>query len=213
MAAPKGNQYYLIRSKDGREKKMNDIEIIKKFKKYKKQPLTHFSLKSFSEYLNISLNTLKNCNEISLIKDEIYKHNKSLVERGLLSQHYISFEKGKRKDYIQKEVLLNNELKINKRKTKIVNGHSISGYVYFLKVNNTDNLYKIGFSTNPKRRLRDIQASMPYDIQLLSLKQDLFALDVEQELLKKYSKYIIKGEWLKLEDDKVNKIINFLNQL
>ena len=80
------------------------------------------------------------------------------------------------------------------------------GYVYLINIVGTTH-YKIGVSTNPKKRLRDISSAMPYEINVLSLNQINNPYVLEQELLDEFEDYLIKNEWFSLPLEKVKYIM------
>jgi hypothetical protein len=83
-------------------------------------------------------------------------------------------------------------------------------YVYILRIKNTDT-YKIGVSTNPQRRFRDIASMIPYELELLALNKIKNAFNYEQELLNKYEGNLIKNEWFEFPIDTVKDIMILLH--
>lgn len=74
------------------------------------------------------------------------------------------------------------------------------GYVYIVHARGT-NYIKIGKSTNPLKRLQQLQAGVPFPLCILSvtLKEDM---DIaERELQNEYFPYLIRGEWYSLPDE------------
>jgi len=70
------------------------------------------------------------------------------------------------------------------------------GYVYI--IGNLDaEICKIGFSKNPKERIRSIQTGCPYVLKIILL----FEAEkyTETRLHHKYSKYKLSGEWFSIE--------------
>jgi len=67
-----------------------------------------------------------------------------------------------------------------------------NGLVYFIQICGNGPI-KIGVSDNPDRRLRTLQLSCPYDLQIL------FAIPggsvLERQLLQEFSSWRIRGEW------------------
>ena len=80
--------------------------------------------------------------------------------------------------------------------------HFSSGFVYFVKILN-QNLYKIGYSNNPKRRLTDISNAMPFDLEVLHIQNSLIATELEKDLHIQFKKYRAKGEWFVIDDASV----------
>lgn len=71
-------------------------------------------------------------------------------------------------------------------------------YIYFINIKGTDK-YKIGISTNPKRRLRDISSYIPFELNVLSIHFIKNAFEYEQYFLNKYASNLIKNEWFKFD--------------
>jgi len=77
--------------------------------------------------------------------------------------------------------------------------------------------YKIGFTTRPiKNRIKQLQTGNPDKIKLVfekKVKVEKHAHRLEQYLLRKYKKYALKGERLKLNMKQVNEIIFLMTTL
>ena len=76
---------------------------------------------------------------------------------------------------------------------------------YLMKDSNTG-LIKIGKAVNPKFRERTLQSEKP-TISLFAICDNL----VERELHKKYNDKRVRGEWFKLSEDEVSKIVSKYN--
>jgi hypothetical protein len=74
------------------------------------------------------------------------------------------------------------------------------GYLYLIRVINT-NKYKIGVTTNIKRRFYDISSVMPFELEVLAVNQIKKPFDFEQKLLDTFSNKKIKNEWFELTVD------------
>lgn len=81
-----------------------------------------------------------------------------------------------------------------------------NGYIYFIRLAGTD-YYKLGVSQNVKRRLQDINAATPFDLEILSLHYFNDVYDVEAEYKIKLSEFVQKGEWLRITDIEIAKNI------
>lgn len=93
-----------------------------------------------------------------------------------------------------------NELrKLNAKKTKIA-------YLYLIRLQDT-NKYKIGVTTNPKRRLADISSILPFQINVLAINQINNPYDFEQEIINKYKPYLIKNEWFEFNIEQAKEIM------
>lgn len=81
-----------------------------------------------------------------------------------------------------------------------------TAYIYLLNIVGT-NKYKIGVSSNPQRRFRDIASYLPFELKLLALNKINNAYDFEQSLLDKYNYCLIKSEWFEFTIDMVREIM------
>lgn len=85
------------------------------------------------------------------------------------------------------------------------------GYVYFITIQNTDT-YKIGVSTNPKRRLSDISSVIPFELDVLSVSELENPYQIEQEIIDAFKHKLIKNEWFNLSiKEAKNIMINLHN--
>lgn len=84
-------------------------------------------------------------------------------------------------------------------------------YVYIMK-NERNGYYKIGISNNPQYRERTLQSQEPEITMIFKKPFDTRyeAYCTEQGLHEKYSSLRLRGEWFKLEERDVRKIINKL---
>lgn len=74
------------------------------------------------------------------------------------------------------------------------------GYIYFIKVDG-QNVYKIGVSKSPGRRLSDINSYLPYNFTILSLHYFKGVYEIEKEYKTKYRNFLLKKEWYLLDID------------
>lgn len=88
----------------------------------------------------------------------------------------------------------------------LANKNTEIGYVYLLRIVGTD-LYKIGVSTNPKRRVSDIASYLPYDLELLAMNQINKPYQLEQGLIDLYQSKRIKNEWFCLSIENAKEIM------
>lgn len=72
-----------------------------------------------------------------------------------------------------------------------------SGYVYFIKIKDTSK-FKIGVSTNPKRRLSDISSVIPFDLEILAVNFIKEPYEFEQSIIDKFKGDLIRNEWFDL---------------
>ena len=86
------------------------------------------------------------------------------------------------------------------------------GYVYVVQYNN-ENIYKIGVSkNNPAQRLASLQSGCPYELKFIHIEFCDNYYDLEKKLHLKYIKFRIRGEWFKLSDKKLNKLISSIEK-
>jgi hypothetical protein len=98
---------------------------------------------------------------------------------------------------------VSNAKKVNKKRFP-------NSCIYIIRIKNT-NYYKIGVSQNYKRRLRDIESSMPFTIELITIKKVKDAYNIETTLHDTFKQKYIKSEWFNLNEldiKKAKKIIN-----
>lgn len=68
-----------------------------------------------------------------------------------------------------------------------------NGYVYFLRAANT---VKIGFSINPRERLRSIQTGCPEDARIVKIVEG--SMKTEKLFHERFAEYRLGGEWFDL---------------
>ncbi len=87
-----------------------------------------------------------------------------------------------------------------------------SGFVYLIRVKAHD-LYKIGMSKEPYKRMLSLQTGTPFDLKII---HRIFAFDcvqLESALHNHYSTYWVRGEWFKLPPKEVANFLNVANGL
>lgn len=80
---------------------------------------------------------------------------------------------------------------LNQNKNAVRNGES--GYVYLLECGGK---YKIGFSNNVERRIKQLD-TRPFELKLICKVYSDIAFKVEQELHRRFSNCKVTGEWYK----------------
>lgn len=90
--------------------------------------------------------------------------------------------------------------------------NNVNGYLYFIKSQN-DNFYKLGVSSNPKRRLADIDSYMPFNLEILSLHYFENVYDIEKYFQDKYSMYKTRREWYNFNKEVASEIMIELHNL
>lgn len=81
------------------------------------------------------------------------------------------------------------------------------GYIYVLECNNT---YKVGFSKDVTKRMKQLD-TRPFELILITKLYSDSALDIEQEVHKRLTKYRAKNEWYHNID--VSTIVKTINQV
>lgn len=81
-----------------------------------------------------------------------------------------------------------------------------TGYVYFIKAKCEGNPIKIGYSIDPKKRLKSLQTASPVKLKLV--KAIPGNRDTERNLHRRFKKYRIRGEWFKSE-----KLLSFIKEV
>ena len=85
-----------------------------------------------------------------------------------------------------------------------------NGYIYLIKIVNQD-VYKLGVSRNPKRRLSDIDSYLPYDFEILAINYFKNVYDVEKEISESINEFNLKREWYNLSKSKAAEIMIYLH--
>lgn len=80
------------------------------------------------------------------------------------------------------------------------------GHVYFINIVGT-NKYKIGVSTNVKRRLADISSVLPFELNILAINEIKNPFHFEEILHNQFKSKLIKNEWFELNIDDVKYIM------
>lgn len=80
------------------------------------------------------------------------------------------------------------------------------GYIYLINIIDTTK-YKIGVTSNPKRRLADISSVIPFELNVLSLNKINNPYVFEQDLINLFKTKLIKNEWFDLSIDDVKYIM------
>lgn len=86
------------------------------------------------------------------------------------------------------------------------------GFLYFIKADGHD-LYKIGVSSKPDRRLKDIEGVLPFHIKILSIHFFYNVYDIEANMEKKLAASRVKGEWYSMSIQKAKEVMIYLHNL
>ena len=87
-----------------------------------------------------------------------------------------------------------------------------SGHIYILK-NEGIGYYKIGRSTQPRRRIDNIQTSNPYHIDTVGVFPVNNAVELEMFLHLQLARYRVRLEWFKLPDEILKELLENLKAL
>lgn len=85
----------------------------------------------------------------------------------------------------------------------------LKGHVYFLKCCDT-NLYKIGYSTSVKTRLKDIKNGSPTTIEIIGYVASTDCFTDKEYYHEIFKNKRVKGEWFTLTNDDINNIEGLL---
>lgn len=116
--------------------------------------------------------------------DEIIKILKDLKNKNIRKEWFNYFNERKKIDNLPKE----KEIKDN------------SGFIYLIK---SKNIYKIGRSKLIKDRLKTYRTENPFGIKIILVKKVKDYIEKEKELLVKFKKNQIRGEWFKLNKKEI----------
>lgn len=96
--------------------------------------------------------------------------------------------------------------------TSVNKNKNPNGYLYFIKSKGFD-FYKLGVSSNPVRRINDIDSYMPFDIDILSIHFFDDVYSIEKMLSEKLEKFNVRREWYQLDVDTASSIMIELHNL
>ena len=86
------------------------------------------------------------------------------------------------------------------------------GFLYFIKLNGFD-IYKIGVTSNLKRRLYDIDSNSPFGVELISYFFFKNVYEMEEMIHDNLKISKVRKEWFKLDSDYLKVIINQVKEL
>jgi hypothetical protein len=88
-----------------------------------------------------------------------------------------------------------------------------TGYVYLIK--NSEGYYKIGFSKDPHKRIKQLQTANPYKLKLIHCIKCINRKprDVEKRLHKMFNLSNIKREWFSFSEDYVKFFSTFKSDI
>ncbi|WP_108867183.1 GIY-YIG nuclease family protein [Aquimarina aquimarini] len=105
------------------------------------------------------------------------------------------------------------DVNLKKEKLKKFRILNTKGFVYFLKPENKLKPIKIGGTKNIKQRVKQLQTSLPYDLEIIGYIETSDYIGLERKIHMKYNKKRIKREWFDLTIVEVQKIISDYNTL
>lgn len=86
------------------------------------------------------------------------------------------------------------------------------GYIYILKQKGFD-IYKIGVSANPKRRIYDIDSANPFGVEIMCLEWFKNVYELEEVIHDSFSKNELRKEWFKIHREDIKILINQLKEM
>lgn len=86
------------------------------------------------------------------------------------------------------------------------------GYIYILKLKGF-NLYKIGVSANPKRRIYDIDSNSPFGIKTMCLEFFKNVYELEECIHDSFKLNHKRKEWFEIHPDDIKELISELKEM
>lgn len=80
------------------------------------------------------------------------------------------------------------------------------GYIYFIKAKG-HNFYKLGVSSNPQKRICDIDSYLPFDLEILSIHFIKDVYNIEENISRNIKQHKIRREWYELSVDQAKAIM------
>lgn len=97
---------------------------------------------------------------------------------------------------------------------KNIRSSIVSGFIYILQNNAFPGLIKIGYTHNLEARLRSYLTGDPYNTcKFIFTRFSENAVNVERTILNEFEKYIINGEWVRVDEINIDDIINRIKEL
>lgn len=121
--------------------------------------------------------------------------------------------------YSEKENIINKRLNY-KGRTELMTSNARKsnsklrpdGFLYFIKLNGHD-IYKIGVSSNIKRRLYDIDANSPFGVTLLNHYFFKNVYEMEEMIHDNLKDNKLRKEWFKLDKEHLKLLTNQVKEL
>lgn len=83
-------------------------------------------------------------------------------------------------------------------------------YIYAIK--SDDGYYKIGRSSNPKRRLKSLSVGNPNELTLVASSPVVEAQRREKDIHEQFGEWRVRGEWFDLPLEKEPELIEFIEE-
>ena len=77
-------------------------------------------------------------------------------------------------------------------------------------IENSDNHYKIGYSKNPKKRIKQLNTGNSTDLKIVKLYETKYDSKIEAYLKNYFKPKLIKGEWFELTLEDIDNIENIV---
>ena len=100
---------------------------------------------------------------------------------------------------------------LKKRKLAKFKFRNKKGFVYFLKPVSEPKPIKIGRARDINRRIKQLQTSLPYDLELIGSIEDCDCLELERKIHKENKEQRINREWYDINPSDAINIINNYN--
>ena len=105
----------------------------------------------------------------------------------------------------QTELMVSNARKVNSKAIP-------DGFLYFIKLKGFD-IYKIGVTSNLKRRLYDIDSNSPFGVKLIDSFFFKNVYEMEEMIHDNLKGNNVRKEWFKLDSDYLKVIIDQVGEL
>ena len=107
--------------------------------------------------------------------------------------------------YKPEDYRTNNARKVNSKRFP-------NGYLYILELEGFD-IYKVGVSQKPKRRIRDINGVLPFETKTIYLKYFEDVYNIEEIVHSRLKNNKKRKEWFELYREDVNILMSVLNEV
>jgi hypothetical protein len=80
------------------------------------------------------------------------------------------------------------------------------GYIYIIKLKGFD-IYKIGVSNNPKRRIKDLDSANPFGVDVICLEKFKNVYNFEECIHDSFEPNLLRKEWYKILPEDMKTLI------